>query len=156
MSGTLANDDALPINDGEGWKIATCHCGRVSLDLPSKPDELNECRCTICFQYGALWAYYPRKDVTVTVSTPPTTSAPTIPSSASSSTGSHGIQKYIREDKKGERSRLSFNRCGNCGVLTHWWGESGDYAGDDHRMGVNCRLLGEKGIAGIERHVSYE
>ena len=37
---------------------ASCHCGDIVLTAPHKPKELNECQCTICYRYGAVWAYY--------------------------------------------------------------------------------------------------
>lgn len=114
--------------------IATCHCGRVQVQLPSKPTILNECNCTVCYKYGALWGYFQRSDIVVTT------------------TGDAKLQAYIREDK-GRDGVLSFNRCGICGCMVTWWGE-GEYSGPDHKMGVNCRMLPERDIEGIERKIS--
>lgn len=36
--------------------VTSCHCQRIQVRLPSTPKILNECRCTVCYKYGALWA----------------------------------------------------------------------------------------------------
>jgi hypothetical protein len=135
----MPSSDALPASSSSSPKITgTCHCGRVSLELPSKPTEINECRCSICYRYGALWAYYPRNEVLVTAKEP-------------------GLKSYLREDPESSKD-LGFYFCGHCGCLTHWWGEDADeqHGGESAGMGVNTRILGEKDIEGIKREVSYE
>ena len=109
----------------------TCHCKCVEVVMPSRPKQLSECHCTVCYAYGALWAYFTRNMVTVTVKE------------------GAKIHQYIRDDLEccGD---LSFNRCSKCGCMTHWQGE-GEYSDGDHEMGVNCRLLPEKEIEGIAR-----
>lgn len=120
--------------------VATCHCGRVRVELPSAPENLNECRCSVCYKYGALWAYYTRSSVTVTV--------------AADDDKRRGVPAaaYIRDDELG-KANLSFNRCGHCGCMTHWW-RIGEHANEDVRMGVNARMLPEAAIEGVERRVS--
>lgn len=123
--GRGAADDALTVR---------CHCGGIEIQLLSKPEKLNECRCTVCYAYGALWAYFPRREVSVTTR--------------------HGVavQKYVRS---GEGfGDLSFNRCSQCGCMTHWLGE-GERDGPEKKMGVNCRMLPESAIEGVPRRVSY-
>lgn len=45
---------------------ASCHCGAVRLEIDSPPPaEVNDCRCSICRRYGALWAYYAPERVRV-------------------------------------------------------------------------------------------
>jgi len=116
---------------------AVCHCGRVRVQLPSKPTSLLECHCTVCYKYGALWAYFQRNDVVVTTASDTT------------------LQAYIREDAD---SGLSFNRCGHCGCMMLWRGErtyaEGPYAGLEHRMGVNCRMLPKGEIEGIAKRIT--
>ncbi|KAG6361300.1 hypothetical protein INS49_009525 [Diaporthe citri] len=46
---------------------AKCHCGRINVEIPSLPTKINECRCSICYRYGAQWAYYHFEDVNVVV-----------------------------------------------------------------------------------------
>lgn len=60
------------------------------------------------------------------------------------------IETYVREDGKGY---ISFNRCAHCGCMTHWLGV-GSFAGPEHKAGVNCRLVPEDGIEGIEKRVT--
>ena len=47
----------------KGGKLATCHCGSVALWLAAWPTEVTECNCSLCRSYGAIWAYYPAKDI---------------------------------------------------------------------------------------------
>ncbi len=102
--------------------------------MPSRPTTLNDCQCTVCYKYGALWAYFPRNTVTVI--------AP--------GEGSEGLQTYVRDDAKGS---ISFNRCAHCGCMTHWWGLDTRSA-EDYRMGVNFRMMLKADIEGIERIVT--
>ena len=125
--------DELPPPSQESKLKATCHCGRVTVELPSKPEKLNECRCTVCYKYGAIWGYFQRDTVTVTAAE------------------GASIVPYVRTDSDGD---ISFNRCSHCGCMTNWWGV-GQYSGPKERMGVNCRQLPEKEIEGIPRKVSY-
>ncbi len=61
------------------------------------------------------------------------------------------MASYVRDDlAEGTRPALSFHRCGHCGCLTHWWG-IGDFAGPDHMMGINTRLLPKEDVEGVER-----
>ncbi|KAH8899944.1 hypothetical protein GQ53DRAFT_740942 [Thozetella sp. PMI_491] len=124
--------DALPPPEDKTGLIATCHCGRVQIEMPSKPPKINECHCTVCYKYGALWGYFQRPTVTVTTSDGAT------------------VVPYIRADKD---ACCSFNRCSHCGCMTHWWGV-GKYTGPEHHMGVNCRLLPIEALEGIPRSVS--
>ncbi|KAK3317578.1 hypothetical protein B0T19DRAFT_446536 [Cercophora scortea] len=139
---------SLPAAETPIWRTATCHCGRVSVAIPRKPDEINECRCSLCYAYGALWAYYPRHQVTVT-----TTTAGIINGSEDASIDT-GSRKYIRTDKDGT-GNLSFNYCTHCGVMTHWWEEPRN-TDPDRLMGVNMRIAGEDAIEGVAREVNYE
>jgi hypothetical protein len=103
----------------------------VTAQLPSKPEKLNECHCTVCYKYGALWGYFQRNEVVII-------------------TGTTQLQDYVREDSDGD---IAFNRCKHCGCMMFWWG-LGKYAGVEHKMGVNCRMLPEGEIEGIEKSVS--
>jgi hypothetical protein len=113
--------------------VASCHCNRIKITMPSLPTRLNECHCTACYKYGAIWAYFPRNEVRISVA------------------DDTKIEAYIRADGDGD---LSFNRCSNCGCITHWWGEGEIPEGVEERMGVNCRLVPENEIFGIERTIS--
>lgn len=135
--------------------VATCHCRSVTVELPAAPTAVNECRCSLCWRYGALWAYYGRGDVLVTV-------AATVPDSGALNHA--GAGRYLRRDD-GHAGRLAFHFCAHCGCVTHWWrtaaaaapGEEKPAADPDkEKMGVNMRLAGEKAVEGVERKVSYE
>jgi len=73
---------------------SSCICGAVRLEITRAPDEVTDCNCTLCRRYGALWAYYSPKDVSV-----PTGLTDT----------------YSRPPKK-----IEFHRCKTCGCVTHW------------------------------------
>jgi hypothetical protein len=34
-----------------------CHCGAAGWTLKGDPGSITACNCTLCRQYGALWAY---------------------------------------------------------------------------------------------------
>ncbi|KAK9772855.1 putative CENP-V/GFA domain-containing protein [Seiridium cardinale] len=125
-------DDALPEQKPFASTpqplTASCHCGRVTLEIPSKPQDICECRCSICYRYGALWAYYKRGQVTVTVSAEP---APGV-----------SQQSYVRTDE-GADGDIGFFWCGHCGCMTHWWkmGQDGPLDDAEAKMGVNSRML---------------
>lgn len=36
----------------------TCHCGAIRLTLPSAPETVTSCNCSLCRRIGGLWAYY--------------------------------------------------------------------------------------------------
>ncbi|WP_426165768.1 GFA family protein [Sandarakinorhabdus sp. DWP1-3-1] len=35
----------------------SCHCGGAGWTLEGDPGSITACNCTLCRQYGALWAY---------------------------------------------------------------------------------------------------
>ncbi len=70
-----------------------CHCGQIKIVTQATPKKLNRCSCSICRRYGALWAYFDPSSLKITGET----------------------DTYIWGDKM-----ISFHRCPNCGVLTHW------------------------------------
>jgi len=109
---------------------ATCHCTRIQMILPSRPTTLNECQCTICYKYGALWAYYSPDDITVTISDGAT------------------VDTYTRTDA-GSYGDLSFERCGHCGCMMTWRGV-GKMEGVK-KMGVNMRMVPVGDVEGVGR-----
>jgi hypothetical protein len=98
---------------------SSCHCGAVKLEIRAAPEEVNDCNCSICRRYGALWAYYSPARVRI-VATKGATDC------------------YLW----GEKS-IEFHRCQNCGCVTHWTPM------DQHvdRMGVNARLMAAEILA---------
>ena len=92
---------------------ASCHCGAVRFTVDTAPEELNDCNCSICRRYGALWAYYHPDQVRFAADNGPT-------------------DTYIWRHRI-----LVFHRCRGCGCVTHWGPADGVYP----RMGVNARLM---------------
>ena len=92
---------------------ASCHCGAVRLEIGYPPDEVTDCRCSICRRYGFLWAHYAPERVRVLPSDTPT-------------------DAYVWGDRT-----LETHRCGECGCVSPWVATD---PGVDLR-GVNARLM---------------
>jgi hypothetical protein len=101
---------------------ATCHCGAVRVQVPSRPERLTECTCSICRRYGTRWAYYRHAEVKLDAE-PGATEA---------------YQWGARE--------LEFVRCRHCGCVMQWRGVE---IRDDSRTGVNARNFPLAEVAGI-------
>lgn len=146
---------------------AKCHCGRINVEIPSLPTKINECRCSICYRYGAQWAYYHFEDVNVIVNVHASRSAPKdspihqdTPTAREGDEGRNCLQYYVRDDSDGH---LAFYFCGNCGCLTHWapteqglaWlEEERRTKGPDapwKKVGVNSRMLAPHMLDGVEK-----
>lgn len=93
----------------------TCHCGAVRFEVPSRPEAVTVCNCSLCRRVGALWVYY--KDGSVTIAGHP-----------------ENTDAYIWGDRT-----LRTVRCRHCGCVTHW--EPLD-PGPDAHMAVNARNFG--------------
>ena len=98
---------------------ATCHCGAVTICVPTAPTELTSCNCSICRRLGGLWAYYDPAEVQIRGDT----------------------AQYIWGDRM-----LALHHCQTCGCTTHWT-PIGETRTD--RMGVNTRLLDPQITAGV-------
>ena len=106
---------------------ATCHCGAITVEVPRKPDYINECQCSICRRYGAAWAYYYTPEVNV------------IKKEGAST------KKYIWGDRE-----IEFHFCNECGCIVFWWPhEESDNQPDG--VGVNTRMMEPDLLEGIER-----
>lgn len=101
---------------------ATCHCGKVRIEVDEKPGSLTECNCSICHRYGAMWAYYTRRQARV-ISTPQLMTA------------------YLWNDRV-----IEFYHCNNCGCLTHYEDVEKN---PDSRLAVNARMMTPGELAGI-------
>ncbi|KAG8169968.1 hypothetical protein KVR01_000713 [Diaporthe batatas] len=156
----LPSDDKLPAPEPAhpDSLTAKCHCGRVNVQIPSLPTKLNECRCSICYRYGAEWAYYHPDDINIIVNAqgsrraPDGTPAQTEPESVGEGRD-NGLKYYVREDSEGY---LGFYFCGNCGCLTHWAvTENGrkymESRGKPGKVGVNSRMLPLTILDGVEK-----
>lgn len=74
----------------------SCHCGAVTIALPSAPVKATNCNCSLCRRIAGLWAYFPWGSVRI---------------------GGH--PEHTREYVWGDRT-LRTVRCAHCGVATHW------------------------------------
>lgn len=93
---------------------ATCHCGAIEIEIPSAPETVTSCNCSICSRLGALWAFYPVDAVSVKVH-----------------------RGATDEYRWGEGTRR-FVRCGTCGCTTHVCPASPK---PDSKIEVNARLF---------------
>src|SRR5262245_9301700 len=99
-------------NENAGMIEASCHCGEVKFAVDAAPAEVNDCSCSICRRYGALWAYYHPSDVHLL---------------AESATNT-----YMWGDRT-----IEFHRCRSCGCITYWRAVNRDFGW----MGVNARMM---------------
>ena len=74
----------------------TCHCGAVRVEIPTRPEAVTLCNCSLCRRYGGLWAYFDVGTVTVT-----------------------GHPEHTDEYIWGDKT-LRNVRCKHCGCVTHW------------------------------------
>ena len=95
----------------EDGRQGSCHCGAVRVVVPSAPEWIGSCNCSICTKLGSLFAYYP-DDGSVRLA--------------------GETARYIWGDKM-----IALHHCPTCGCATHW-DSLGEKFG---RMGVNARLL---------------
>jgi hypothetical protein len=95
----------------------TCHCGAVTVELPSAPDKATSCNCSMCRRIAGVWAYYPFGTVRITGHP-------------------ENTQEYVQGDKT-----LRTIRCATCGCVTHWEPVNRE-AGARH--GVNLRNFDPK------------
>jgi hypothetical protein len=93
--------------------LASCHCGAVRFEVESDPVSILDCNCSICRRHGALWAYYPQRNVRF--ATEPDTLA------------------YVWGDRA-----LALHHCRTCFCVTHYTVIGVD---DAERIGVNARLM---------------
>jgi hypothetical protein len=89
----------------------SCHCGAVRIGVPSAPDWVGSCNCSICRRTGTLMAYY-ADDGSVRVE------GETV--------------AYIWGDRM-----IALRHCPVCACFTHWESTGESYG----RVGVNARLL---------------
>ncbi len=101
----------------------TCHCKAVRLSIPSVPEHLTNCNCSICWRYGALWAYFVASSVQL------------VDEMNALETYSWGLKD------------LRFFRCRHCGVVTHWE-KSNPSRGS--LVGVNMRNFEMSTLAGAK------
>lgn len=101
---------------------ASCHCGAVRMEIAEPPETVTECNCSICYRYGARWAYYTPQQVSVICK----------PDAFSS---------YLWGDQS-----IRFCHCNTCGCVTHYESLEGD---SDPRIAVNTRTMPEEATASL-------
>ena len=105
----------------------SCLCGQVRINIPKRPDFINECNCTLCSKSGARWGYFHPSELSIVGTT----------------------KGYSPEDKEDPAAEIRF--CVNCGSTTHFILTASALSKfGNTRMGVNMRLADEKELAGIE------
>jgi len=105
----------------------TCLCGRVRLDVATRPAFIHECNCTLCSKAGARWSYHLPAEVEVRGDT----------------------SSYTREDKENPAAEVHF--CPRCGSTTHFTLTPGAVAKfGDTQLGVNMGLADEAELDGVE------
>ena len=92
-------------------RAGSCHCGKVTIEVPGAPEWVGRCNCSFCRRIGALMAYYP-DDGGVRVE--------------------GETAAYIWGDKM-----ISLHHCPACGCFTDWRSTGESYG----KVGVNARLL---------------
>jgi hypothetical protein len=92
----------------------SCHCGRVTIEVPRAPEWLGRCNCSFCRRTGSLMAYYPDDGPENGVRIEGETAA------------------YIWGDRM-----ISQHHCPVCGCFTDWRSTGESYG----KIGINARLL---------------
>ena len=95
--------------------IGTCHCGRASITIPHRPEQVTHCNCSLCTKSGFRGIYFGPDEVAI----------------------EGQFESYVRTDLK--QAYLANHRCRTCGILTHWTLLS---APPHERVGINARLFG--------------
>lgn len=90
----------------------SCHCGAVRFQV-EEPEWVMDCNCSKCRLYGALWAYYPQREIKFAAKPDTFT--------------------YIWGDRY-----LEFHHCRTCGCATHMTVVGTD---DAPKIAVNARLI---------------
>ena len=94
--------------------VGTCHCGRVRITLPRKPEEVTHCNCSLCAKTGFQGIYFGSEELRI----------------------EGEVDSYVRADSN--PACLAQHRCRHCGTATHWTPLSDP---PHQRMGVNARLF---------------
>jgi hypothetical protein len=100
----------------------SCHCGAVSVEIPTPPTTATLCNCSICRRLGAIWAYYLVSHVRI-------------------SGHPQATDGYIWGDRT-----LRTVRCATCGCATHWEPLT---VKPDSKMGVNLRNFDPAALEGL-------
>ncbi|MEO7276989.1 MAG: GFA family protein [Sphingomicrobium sp.] len=100
----------------------SCHCGRVRITLPDKPDQVTRCNCSICSKTGFEGVYYRSAGVTI----------------------QGDFDDYVRADSN--PAYIALHRCRHCGIATHWTPLNEP---PHDRIGINARLFEPEALEGV-------
>ncbi|RMX92485.1 hypothetical protein D0867_14568 [Hortaea werneckii] len=104
---------------------ATCHCSAITITAKPPTRRMLECQCSVCYRYGAIWAYYPLDEIAIAKK--------------------DGIDTRTYAWSK---KNIEFHACGNCHCLMYW------YPTDPERikkMAINARMVVEReDLEGVE------
>jgi hypothetical protein len=102
--------------------VAACHCGRATIRLPRKPDEVTHCNCSLCTKSGFEGVYFSSEELQI----------------------AGEFDSYVRADSN--PAYIAQHRCRYCGIITHWTPLTDP---PHERMGVNARLLEPGALDGV-------
>jgi hypothetical protein len=102
--------------------VASCHCGRVQITLPRKPEEVTHCNCSLCTKSGFQGVYFSSEELRI----------------------EGEFDRYVRADSN--PACIAQHRCRYCGIVTHWTPLTGP---PHERMGINARLLEPGTLDGV-------
>lgn len=91
-----------------------CHCGRIVFTVTALKETVTICNCSICSRYNAVWCYFERQEVALTVQ-------------------DDAAAAYRWNDKM-----IDFIHCRYCGCVTHY--EDTEKT-PESRVAINCRML---------------
>ena len=110
-----------------GEHVGSCHCGRVRITLPRKPESVTHCNCTLCAKSGFQGVYFSSEELIIEGET----------------------DSYVRADSN--PACIAQHRCRHCGIITHWTPLTEP---PHERMGVNARLFEPGTFEGVPvKHV---
>jgi hypothetical protein len=102
--------------------VTSCHCGRATITLPRKPEQVTQCNCSLCSKTGFRGVYFSSDEIEI----------------------AGEFDSYVRSDLK--QAYLANHRCRTCGILTHWTPLSDP---PHERVGVNARLIDAAILEGV-------
>jgi hypothetical protein len=100
-----------------------CHCGAVEIEVPTLPESLVQCTCSICRRYGALWGHFTRATASVNYK-------------------KESVKAYLWNDRV-----IEFYHCNTCGCLTHYEGVEKT---SNERLSINFRMFPPVDFAGVK------
>ena len=120
---------------------ASCHCGAIVITASRKPYNLvNECQCSICRRYGAVWAYYQKGEVEIQKNGV----------IAANADEGEGTKRYVWGNEM-----IAFHFCEHCGCCIYWWPIEGRFPAGADKVGVNTRMMEPEAVYGLNRRVMY-